>query len=194
MIRLRAAAMVWVAAAALALPALAGDLPDPEIRDLRVAEAGGDLRVSYRVEGGFRPELIEELQSGMTVVFRHRIDLLTKRAVPLMPLRLLARTVVEASVRYDSLTRQYHLERRSVREEPEELRGPATEAELAATPSLGEVEVWMSTVSEATVPAPPSQDGPRKPRIRVRAEMGRDYRLLIFPFTHAAEAEQALGL
>ena len=193
MIRLRGAALAWLAAAALALPARAEDVPDPEIRDLRVAAADGGLRVSYRVEGGFRPDVIEELQSGMTVVFRHRIDLLSKRAVPLMPLRLLARTVVEASVRYDSLTRQYHLERRSTREEPEELRGPVSEPEIAATPSLAEAETWMSTVTEATVPAPPSDDGPRKPRIRVRAEMGRDYRLLIFPFTHAAEAEQALG-
>lgn len=189
-----AAGLLAVVALSIPVPARAEPAePDPAIRDLVVEPAASELRVSFRVEGALRVETLERLQSGMTVVFRHRIDVLTRRTVPLFPLRLNSRTIVETSVRYDSLVRQYLLERRTVRTEPEGVGGPLVEPETASTPSLSEAEAWMTTVSGVPVSALSDGDAARRPRVRVRTELGRRYRLLIFPFADAAEAEQALG-
>lgn len=187
------AALALAVGLALGSLANADDAPEPVIAGLEVHIEGGALQVSFRTESAFGPESLERLQSGMTLVFRHRIELLARRAVPLMPLRVLARTIVEASARYDTLTRQYYLERRTVREVPEETRDAAPGLSTAATSSLAEAQTWMTEVAELPMPAPTPEASLRKPRIRVRTETGRRYRLLIFPFVDAAEAERPLG-
>ena len=176
---------------ALAPAAGADEAVEPTLSITEVRPEGSDLLVSFRVDGAFGPEVLERIESGMTVTFEHRVDLIAKRAVPLMPARLLSRTIVETTARYDTLTRQYYLERRTTREAPDEAGGEAP-AQTAATPERTEMESWMTSVGGAPIAAPPTEGTLRKLRVRVRTEMGRRYKLLIFPFTDAAEAEQLL--
>lgn len=184
--------LALVAGLVLASAARAADAEDPEVQIVEVRPEGPDLLVSFRVDQAFGPEVVERIESGMTVVFEHRLDLLVKRALPLMPARLLSRTIVETTARYDTLTRQYYLERRIRRQAPDESKDDEAPAATSATTERAEMEEWMTRVSAAPLTGPPAEGTLRKLRVRVRTEMGRRYRLLIFPFTDSAEAEQLL--
>ena len=192
-LRLRRAAGFAVAASlALGPHVRAENAVEPTVQIVAVRPEGPDLLVSFQIDGAFGADLIEQIESGMAVTFVHRVDLLAKRPVPLLPARLLARTVVETTARYDTLTRQYYLERRTLRAEPKEASDRSAPPETSATPERSEMEAWMAKLTDTPITGPTVEEAQRKLRIRVRTEIGRRYRLLIFPFTNAAEAERLL--
>jgi hypothetical protein len=182
------------------LAVLAGpaDVASPEapapaaIENLEVRAAEDGLKVSFDLRGAFDEDVVDRIQSGLAVTFRHRVELLARRLVPVIPSRVLGRTVIETSARYDSLTRQYYLTRRTTRDPAGHGMEPAVEDESAVAASMQDTEAWMSSFREIPLPAPPPENE-RKLRVRVRCVLGRHYRLLIFPTDDAVDAEQVLA-
>jgi hypothetical protein len=69
----------------------------------------GELLVSFKLAQTLTPELREKIQSGLTVQFKYKVDL--KRSSAAWIDRTMASAEVIATVRYDNLTRMYHLSR-----------------------------------------------------------------------------------
>ena len=69
----------------------------------------GQVLVSFRLSNAFTSEVQAAIHSGLTISFVYRIDLLRSSALWLD--RTVASAEVTASVRYDNLTRRYHLTR-----------------------------------------------------------------------------------
>lgn len=168
------------------------DVPSQaRIKDLEVRTLHGELRVSFRVEGAFSQETLERLESGIPVTFRHRVEVLARRAFPLLPWRVLGRTTVEATAKYDSLTRQYSLLRRIRREVPEDPASAVEETTLT-TALLSETESWMASVPDVPLPGVAPVMADQKLRVKVKTVLGRRYRFL-FPTSDSAAAERLLG-
>ena len=89
---------------------LAVALPAPE-QSLHVAPLArdGQVLVSFKLAQTLTPELRAAIHSGLTVSFVYKVDL--KRNSAAWIDRTLASAVVTATVRYDNLTRKYHLSR-----------------------------------------------------------------------------------
>jgi hypothetical protein len=69
----------------------------------------GELLVSFKLDQELTPELREAIHSGITVNFIYKLDL--KRSSAGWIDRTLASAEVRATVKFDSLTRRYHLSR-----------------------------------------------------------------------------------
>jgi hypothetical protein len=69
----------------------------------------GQVIVSFRLAQTLTPELRKAIHSGLTVSFVYKVDL--KRNSAAWIDRTMASAVVTATVRYDNLTRKYHLSR-----------------------------------------------------------------------------------
>jgi len=175
------------------LPAVAG-AGDPKVIGLRVEGAGEDLRVSYSVENAFSDDILERVHSGMTVSFRHRIELYGKRAVPLWFPKTLSWTVVETAVEFDGLTKQYHLSRSySLRRKGKAWEGPSRIAdEERDTDSLDVVRIWMSEVDGVPLLPADSEVPVSRRRVDVTCSMGRKFVWMMFPVTVTASAESTL--
>lgn len=193
---MRRHARARVAAAALCTVIVAGGaIADPEksrrpaIEDLDVRTADGAYRVSFRVTGAFPSDVVELIESGVEVSFRHRVDVVSRRGFPWIGSRSLVRCEVVTTVTYDSLIRQYHLSR-SLEFEPAE--GEAPDPDEHDTDDVEEVRAWMTELRDVRVPVPTATDG-RKPRkLRVQTNLGRRFVLLLFPAPREATAEFVL--
>lgn len=64
----------WIVVGLLAVAA-----PGPEIRDLSIAVSGGQVHVSFRLEGGLTPELRERIASGLPTSFVYELELMRDR-------------------------------------------------------------------------------------------------------------------
>ena len=69
----------------------------------------GQVLVSFRLAQTVTPELKTAIHSGLTISFVYKVDL--KRASATWLDRTMASVLVTATVRYDNLTRKYHLSR-----------------------------------------------------------------------------------
>jgi hypothetical protein len=176
----------------LLIPALAsaaeGEPERPAVESLRVSRVDDGLLVSFRVTHAVTEEVLERVHSGMEVTFRHRVELLGKRMAPLLPRRVIGRTVVTTTVRYDSLTRRYRLERQVLGKGWPKGTSPPERFDVAGTGSLEETETWLTVLAGIPLPEPPAAEDPRS-RVRVRCELGRRMILLMFPSTYGAAAE-----
>lgn len=181
---------VLVAAALLAASArIASAASDkPTVMELVANPRAGGLEVSYRVESAFTEESTERLLSGIEVEFRHRVEVVVRRALPLWPARVVARADVTVLVRYDSLTRQYYLTR-TIERERDGKRVPGNEAPVeSSTSSREEAERFMAAL-DVSLALPPPKEGERERRLRVRSWLGRRYRFYLFPMADSAEDE-----
>lgn len=90
---------------------LATALSAPPEQSLYVAPLArdGHVLVSFRLAQPLTPELRTAIHSGLTVSFVYKVDL--KRSSAAWFDRTMASAVVTATVRYDNLTRRYHLSR-----------------------------------------------------------------------------------
>ena len=187
---LLAATLIAVAAPTAADTA---DEDRPRIGSLAAWRQDGRVRVSFRVENGLSDELLERVHSGIAVSFVHRIEIVTKRSVPLWFPKEWAHTRVETSVEYDPLTKQYTL-RRSVRVKARRKKdAPAPIEEQRTTESLDDVRSWMTELRELEVYDPVRPLPERDLRVRVESILGRRYLMLIFPATIGASAEYGLS-
>ncbi|MCP3978947.1 MAG: DUF4390 domain-containing protein [bacterium] len=160
----------------------------PTIDGLQARLDGDRAIVSYRVVRGMSGDVLERIHSGIAVQFRHRIEILSRRAVPLWPSRSVARTVVETSASYDSLTGRYELTRTTRTGKAD----PGAE-ERHSTDSRQEMVRWMTELHD--VPLLDS-DGrlatTKRLRLSVDSAVDRRYVMLMFPSTVSASAERPL--
>jgi hypothetical protein len=181
----------------LAVPAGAEpDLPAPAkpgIEALTARSEGGRAWVSYEVARVMDAEVEERIHSGIPVTFQHKVQVLSKRAVPLMPSKVIAQTTIETRVEYDSLTRRYDLLRRIEHKIRQKKQGPLTEEQRKLTDSLEEMRTWMTRFDEIPVFDPARELRGRSLRVRVEINLGRRYILLVFPGTRSVSAETPLG-
>jgi hypothetical protein len=184
-------AVALAAATALSPPADAASAA--RIAGLEVRRAGDRVFVSFGVDGAVTEDVVERIHSGIPVTFRHRVELLARRAVPLWPSRVLGRIRVEASVSYDALTRRYELRRQI-----EVKAGGATDEATGgtggevSTESLQDVRAWLTELRD--LPGLVLPQGAESERLRVRVEsvLGRRYVLYWIPTRVEAAAEQPL--
>lgn len=101
---IRRAALIFVSALLMAAPAGAE-------QTLRVAPLprDGQVLVSFAMAEAFTDELRAAIHSGLTVSFVYRVDL--RRGSAVWVDRTIGSAVVTATVRYDNLTRRYHVSR-----------------------------------------------------------------------------------
>src|SRR4051795_11386033 len=90
--------------ALLALLALPG-----QILEVAPLPRDGQVLVSFKLGDAFTDEVEAAVHSGLTVSFVYKVDLM--RGSTAWFDRTLASTVVTATVRYDNLTRKYHITR-----------------------------------------------------------------------------------
>jgi hypothetical protein len=182
------------AAAAIAIAAAAPASAKPVIEDLVTEWAAGRPQVSFRVANAFSEETLERIDSGIAVTFRHRIEVVSRRALPLIPDKVRAKVVVETTAEYDVLTKRYALLRRiDVRGDKKRLN-PAPVEESKVTFSEDEMRAWMTVLDGIEVYDPAQElEGPRL-RVRVESAVGRRYLLLIFPADISATAELELDV
>lgn len=167
----------------------------PTIDGLSARREDDHALISFRLIGAIDEEREELIHSGIPVVFRHKLEVRSKRTftgIP-MPPKLLARTIVETRVEYDSLTRRYDLMRRIEHKTRHKKDTPPTEEERLITESLEEMRAWMSELSEISVFDPSRSLTGEKLRVNVEVSLGRRYILLIFPATISTSAEIPLG-
>lgn len=83
----------------------------PSGQTLQVAPLprGGEVLVSFTLGEAYNEDIRTAIHSGLTVSFVYRVDL--KRGSAAWFDRTIASAVVTAAVRYDNLTRRYHLTR-----------------------------------------------------------------------------------
>lgn len=193
----------FVAAGALlvqlaAIPTVGAETPEPQrkpaIVELSTGLEEGRATVSFRVENGLSEEALERIDSGIQVAFRHRIEVVTKRGIPLMPAKVLARTVIHTRARYDALTQRYTLERVTEFKGPHKKQAPPPAEEQRFTTSADEMWAWMTELENIAAydPVEPFADDDQL-KVRVDSSLGRRYALYIFPASLTASAEQPLG-
>ena len=86
-------------------PALAGDGPDLRVTPI---PRDGQVYVSFELSDGFSPDVKDAIQSGLPTTFSYEIELRQSNA---LLDRTLASLTIDASVRFDNLTRRYHMSR-----------------------------------------------------------------------------------
>jgi hypothetical protein len=160
----------------------------PRIDRLEVSQTDGRVNVSYRVADALTDEAVERVRSGIRLRFRHRVEILSRRAVPLWPSKTLARARIETEVAYDALTRTYALVRTVDVRSDGRTSPPITETRT--TDSIDEVRSWMTDVDG--VPSLAPLDGGSRMRVRVETVLGRRYALYVFPTRHTVAAEHRL--
>jgi hypothetical protein len=182
-----------IALGAVMTPLLAQD--KPAIDGLSARLEGNRALVSFHVAGAISADIEELIHSGIPVLFKHKLEVLAKRNFPVMPMpaRVLARTVVETRVEYDSLTRRYDLLRSIDHKGSKKKLKPAIEEHKLVTDSLAEVRTWMTELEDIAVYDPSRALQGEKLRVHVEVSLGRRYVLLIFPGTLTTSAEIPLG-
>jgi hypothetical protein len=174
---------------ASAAPAVADERP--AIVDLAadVQEAG--VVVSWSVRGGLTDDALERIRSGLPVTLRHRVELTGRRSAPFWRARVHGRAVVESTVRFDALTRQYDLERRTrIENGPGE---PRLILDARRTESEEEMRAWLLAVGPLPAFVLPHEPPTRRLKLRVESTLGRRYLWYMLPWPITASAELLLG-
>lgn len=161
------------------------------VADLEVERGSEAVEIAYRLEGTIPDDVVERLRAGISVTFRHRVDLVVRGAVLIAPNRLADRREIETTATYDSLTKQYTLERVVRSGDPDRVGPPAIERRT--TDDVEAVRAWMTEVSGVTLSlAGLSAPEIRRGRVRVSSVLGRRYVLWVFPASISAGAEAEL--
>jgi hypothetical protein len=168
-----------------------GPSSEPRIDNLAVRRADGQLLVTFDVSGALDAEAMERVQSGLPLAYRHTLEIVGRRPLPLWPSRVLARARIDVQVHYDSLTRRYDL----TREVHAERRRAAPEADVdtRSTESVETMRAWMTRVEDFPLVEPEAELEPERLRLRVETSLGRRYVMLVFPDRVTVSAERELG-
>ena len=99
---------------AAAFPAVLSAQAPPAGQGLQTLEVvplprDGEVLVSFKLNETLTSEVRTAIQSGLTIKFVYKVDL--RRSSGMWVDRTLASAVVSATLRYDTLTRQYHVAR-----------------------------------------------------------------------------------
>jgi hypothetical protein len=173
-VRLAGLLLVLALAGAVGNAAVAAPETSPpegaEIRDLQVRNSPTDLFVSFRLYGGFTPEIREQIHSGLPVTFRHYVEIVKHRAAWFDD--TLVKKKISTTVTYDTLTRQYRLTR-DVNEEM---------VETTVTDRPEEMELFMSSVERQRLCDPSELPGDRRLALRVKSRIRRRFVFFFIPW------------
>jgi hypothetical protein len=188
---IRRAALVSVLFLALAPTIGVADsrATEPSIELGEVRLDGPRLSVSFQVSSALTGETLERLQAGLTLTYRHRVQVTTRRWMPLWPARTLASLVIDTTARYDSLIRQFELTR-AIRVRGLEQQ-PALHEQSAHTESTDEMTRWMTQFHD--LPELVLAQRVRGPmRLRIESVLERRYAWLVIPTRVTASAQWPL--
>ena len=174
---------------------VAADEPEkvkPRIEELSARVEHDRAEVSYRLTGVLTPEVEERIQSGIAISFKHRVDIKVKRGFPLMVDRLLARTVVDTRVQYDTLTQRYVLLRSIEQRMRKKSQRPPTDEQRRVTDSVDEMRAWITSVDDVPVFDPSNDLEVERLWVRAEVNLGRSYFLWVFPTSDTISEEIAL--
>jgi len=185
--------LLLVLTAATVASARQRDQPQPRIEGLKARHEQETFVVSYRLVNLLPEEVLDRIHSGIQQRFRHRIEIVEKRAGLFVADRVYARAILELGVTYDSLTQRYELAR-SI-----EIRGlpraatPEPITERAEVDSEQAMRSWLGEVRDISIAQ--SQPVPEDARLTLRVEvvLGRRWLLLVIPTSETITAERALG-
>ncbi len=164
----------------------------PTIEGLEVERDGGRVLVSFGIGGAFSDDLLERLQAGLPLEFRHTVEVQARRTVPFWFAKVIGKATVIDRVEYETLTRRYHLSREVVIARRGRRGSPTTGLVEESTESLDRVREFMTTVDELFVIDLLDVNRRSGLRLRVESSVGRRYVMLIFPSTVRAVAEVGL--
>lgn len=140
-----------------AVEAVATD--EARIADLKADAQDGDLKLSFRIENCFTPDMLDAIKSGVATTFKILI-VLERPGPPLFRAKLLD-THLEHSLKYDQLTDEYHL---TLPERPK----PSL-----ATSDFDEARRLMSRVRNISILPLWRLDRNQVYRLRVKAELSK---------------------
>ena len=151
-------------------PSPAPGASTPEIVELEARLIDGVYQASFRLAGGLDAETRGKIDSGLEVAFDYRIEVLRRRRL-WFDSRLTARRVL-ATVRYDSLSRQYHLA----------LRLDDEVARTATTDKREEMERWVTEIRGVPLGTAAQFMPPEDYDLRVKSDYPPRFVMLFIPW------------
>jgi hypothetical protein len=148
-------------------PVLAGP---PAIVDLSISQQGEDYLASGKLVDGLSVAMLEEIDAGIETTLDYRLQLLRRRSG--LPDDVLARRLVECTVRHDALTRQYTLTRR--------MEGEMVETRVTA--DGGEMRAFLTTLRAVPVVRASELAPGEEYYLRARGELGLVWRFYLIPW------------
>lgn len=162
------------------------DADRPRITAFEAEREQDQVSVTYRLANGLSEETLERIQAGISVSYRHRVEVLSRRTM--WTDKVVARAKVETSVTYDSLNRRYALTRRV---EVKQKKKPIVET-TGATSSVEEMRAWMTELNDIPKLELPADVSDERLRVKVESTMGRRYLWYLIPSRIAVSAERKL--
>jgi hypothetical protein len=166
----------------------------PRVEGLMARVEDDRVLVSYRLSPGLSADMEERIQSGIVLTLSHKVEVVVKRTFPIWWAKDVARTLVDTSVQYDSLTRRYVLVRTIEHKLRPKKDGPLIEEQRRVTDSIDEMRAWMTQLEEIPVFNPGKELQGDRLRVRVEVSLGRRYLMFIFPTTQSVTDEVPLEL
>jgi hypothetical protein len=164
----------------------------PRIEELSARVEDQRVLISYRVSPGLSADMEERIHSGILLTLTHKLEVVAKRSFPLWWAKDVARTLVDTSVQYDSLTKRYVLIRTIEHKLRPKKDGPLIEEQRRVTDSVDEMRTWMTELTDIPVFNPGKELQGDRLRVRVEVSLGRRYLMFIFPATQSVSDEVPL--
>jgi len=161
----------FLAAPGASRAAIESNPPDgAEIGDLRVENTPHDLLASFTLRGGFSPDILEQIESGLPVTFNHYVEINKRR--PLWFDSTIVKKIISASVTYDTLTRQFRLSR-------------SVNGEVVATDvsdKRAEMQRFMTSVDRLRLCDPSDLPSDEPLYLRVKSRVQKRFVLFFIPW------------
>jgi Domain of unknown function (DUF4390) len=166
--------LLLAGALAIGLAASAG-AAEPRIRDLSIALEGGQVLVSFRLDGGFSDDLVRRIESGLPTGFTYELDLARDRK------RWwddsIANTRLEVVAMFNAITREYLVNTK--------IQGKLIDSRTLR--DLGDLERAMTRFT--ALPVFSIEPGGSRSRylLRARVELGTGHVLGFIPFLRTTD-------
>jgi len=144
--------------------------PGAVIRGLQVENAPHDLFVTFKLDGAFTREILEQIESGLPVTFSHYVEILNRR--PAWFDSTVVKKVISSTVTFDTLTHQYRLNR-SVNGEM---------MDTVVSDREGEMERFMTSVERLRLCDPLDLAGDRALYLRVKSRVQKRFVFFFIPW------------
>ena len=141
-----------------------------EIHGIQLENAAHDLFVSFGLSGAFTREIRDQIDSGLPVTFNHFVEVLNRR--PAWFDSTLIRKVISSTVTFDTLTRQYRLNR-SVNGEM---------METVVSDRAADMERFMTSVDRLRLCDPAELAGDRALYLRVKSRVQKRFVFFFIPW------------
>ncbi|MBI3451174.1 MAG: DUF4390 domain-containing protein [Acidobacteria bacterium] len=141
-----------------------------EIRGIQLENGAHDLFVSFGLSGAFTREIRDQIDSGLPVTFNHFVEILNRR--PAWFDATVVRKVISSTVTFDTLTRQYRLNR-SVNGEM---------METLVSDRQADMERFMTSVDRLRLCDPADLAGDRALYLRVKSRVQKRFVFFFIPW------------